>query len=231
MQAPARGRRLVGPVIIIAIIAVAAAAVTVFLRGNSSGGSTITAPAFPGYQAMATDSNGAIGIDLSLALNSTTIRQDQDLQSVVQVLNTLPKVNNVSVGGDFPVKPLQSKCLPGDYTPFVIQMYPGHYDRSNITNAAPLQYYLTCPAVFSGSITTESYYLFQPNSANATLYGLNPAHDPVNSGPMSLRFVNGVSVYEFSSSYPDNTFPGGVYTLMLEDWWGQMVTLQFWVAS
>ena len=199
-------------------------------RGQST--STITAPQFPGYHAIAIDSNGALGIDLSLALNSTTISlsQGQDLQSVVQVLNTYSRVNNVSVADDFPVKPLQAKCNPGDYTPVVIQMYEGNYDKSNISSATPLQYVLTCPAVFPNSIVDEYYYLFQPNSADATLYGRTEAGSPANTGPMSLYLVNQISIHQFSTSFPNGIPPTGVYTLMLEDNWGQMVVLNFTIT-
>ena len=200
-------------------------------RGNP-GNSTVTAPQFPGYHAIATDSNSTIGIDLSLALNSTTISPGpgQDLQTVVQVLNTLPGVNNVSVANDFPVRPLQAKCLPGDYTPIVIQMYSGKYDRGNISEASPLPYILACPRVFPSSIVAEYHYLFRPSSANATLYGRNQAGNLSNTGQMSLRLVDQISIHQYSSSFPNGTFPAGTYTLMVEDWGGQMVILYIQVV-
>lgn len=214
----------------VAIIAIAAGVALYYMNSGNPGSSTVTAPQFPGYHAAATDSNTTIGIGLSLALNSTMISPGEDLQSVVQVLNTLPRVNNVSAAGDFPVRPLHAKCLPGDYTPVVIQMYSGNYDRSNISEATPLPYVLTCPAVFPGSITAEYYYLFQPDSANATLYGRDYAGNLSNTGQMSLRLVDQISIHQFSSGFPDGTFPAGPYTLMVEDWWGQMVILNFQVV-
>jgi len=213
--------------LMIAVIALGVAAAIVLLAGGSQGNSTVTAPIFPGYPASATDSNFTTGIDLTLALNGTTVKQGQDIQDVVQVLNTLPRVNNVTVGDDFPVKPLNPKCLPGDYTPIVAQMYSGSYGSANISNATPLSYVLTCPAVGNNSLTSEYYYLFEPNSANATLYGRTYAGNPGNSGPMSLLLVNQISIHQFSISFPNGTFPDGVYTLMVEDWWGQMVILHF----
>lgn len=218
-------------VLLVAVILVIGAAVITFLTGGRPNNSTVTAPTFPGYQAIATDSNSTIGIDLSLALNSTTIRQGQDIQDVVQVLNTLPRVNNISVGSDFLVKPLDAKCLPGDYTPIVAQMYSGSYDRASISSASPLTYILSCPSVGNNSLTKEYYYLFEPNSANATLYGRTYAGDLGNSGAMSLRLVNQISIHEFSFSFPKGTFPNGLYTLMVEDWWGQIVILQFSIVS
>lgn len=219
-------------IMLVAVVVVAGVIALLYMSSGNQGNSTVTAPQFPGYHAIATDSNSTIGIDLSLALNSTVIRPDQgqDLQAVVQVLNTFSKVNNVSVANDFPVRPLQAKCLPGDYTPIVIQMYQGKYDSGNISGASPLPYILSCPPVFSGSIVAEYYYLFQPDSPNATLYGRDQAGNLSNSGQMSLRLVDQISIHQFSSSFQNGDFPAGTYTLMVEDWWGQMVILYFQVV-
>jgi hypothetical protein len=219
-------------ILLVAVVVVAGGVALYYANSGRPGSSTVTAPQFPGYHAIATDSNSTIGIDLSLALNSTTIMpgQGQDLQTVVEVLNTLPRVSNVSVANDFPVRPLQPKCLPGDYTPIVIQMYEGNYARSNISSASPLPYILSCPAVFPGSIVAEYYYLFQPDSANATLYGRNHAGNLSSTGQMSLRIVDQISIHQFSSGFPNGTFPAGTYTLMVEDWWGQVVILHFQVV-
>ena len=225
-------RRGVWAFLIVAVVALAGGATLVYLNGGNGGNdSTITAPTFPGYPAVATDSNSAIGISLSLALNSTTVNlaQGQDLQTVVQVLNTLQHVDSVSVGNDFPISPVQSKCLPGDYTPFVVQMYYGDYGRNNISSAVPMSYSLSCPAASNDSLTAEYYYLFQPNSYNATLYGRTQAGSPGNTGPMRLHFVNQISIRQFF--LPSGTYPKGVYTLMVEDWWGQMVILPFSIVS
>ena len=227
MTSPSPVRHRTAAVLFVAVILVAGVTAITFLTGGKSGNSTVTAPPFPGYHAIATDSNNTIEIDLSLALNSTTIKQGQDIQDVVEVLNTMSRVSNISVGNDFPIKPLNAKCLPGDYTPIVVQMYLGYYDRTNISSAPPLTYFLSCPAVASNSLTTEYYYLFEPNSANATLYGRTYSGNLGNSGPMSLREVNQVSIHQFSFSFPNGAFPNGVYTLIVEDWWGQMVTLHF----
>jgi hypothetical protein len=221
-------RRGLSVALTIALVVLAGGATLFYLKvGNVGSTSTITAPTFPGYHAIAVDSNSKVGIDLSLALNSTTIGPGQDLQSVVEVSNELGRVNNVSVSNDFPVTPLHPKCIPGDYTPFVIQMYAGNYGRDNITQATPLPYFLSCPAIADDSIMTEYYYLFQPDSANATLFGRTFAGNPGNTGIMSLRFVNQISIHQYSSSSPNGVLPDGVYTLMLEDWWGQMVILHF----
>ena len=219
-------------VLLVVMVAVGGGTVLLYTRSGNQGSTTVTGPQFPGYPATATDTDSAIGIDLSLALNSTTIApaEGQDLQTVVQVLNTLPRVNNVSVGSDFPVEPLQPKCLPGDYTPIVVQMYQGTYGKDNISEATPLPYVLTCPATFAGSIVDEYYYLFQPNSANATLYGRDYAGNLTNTGEMSLRLVDQISIHQFSFSFPNGTFPAGRYTLMVEDWWGQIVFLYFQVV-
>ena len=216
----------------VAVVVVAGGVALLYSNSGNPGSTTVTAPQFPGYPAVATDSDSAIGVDLSLALNSTVISpgHGQDLQTVVEVLNTLPRVNNVSVANDFPVRPLQAKCLPGDYTPIVIQMYSGRYDSGNITDASPLPYILSCPAVSSGSMVAEYYYLFQPDSANATLYGRDYVGNLSNTGQMSLRLVDQISIHQFSSGFPNGAFPAGTYTLMVEDWWGQMVILHFQVV-
>lgn len=224
-------RNVLWAVFLVAVILIAGTMVIYFRTSINSNNSTVTAPIFPGYSAIATDSNSSIGIDLSLALNSTTIKQGQDIQTIVQVLNTLPRVNKVTVGNHFPIRPLNPKCLPGDYTPIVVQMYSGIYNRGNISRAQPLPYFLTCPSVSSNSLIAEYYYIIQPNSANATLYGHTYSGYAGNTGPMSLRIVNQISIHQFSSSFPNSNVPDGVYTLVVEDWWGQMVILQFSIAA
>jgi hypothetical protein len=218
-------------ILLVAVVVAAGGVALFYTNSGSAFKSATTAPQFPGYSAIATDTNTTIGIDLSLALNSTTIMpgQGQDLQTVVEVLNTLPRVNNVSVANDFPVGPT-GKWLPGDYIPTIIQMYSGDYVRGNISAATPLPYILLCPAVFPSSIVVEYYYLFQPDSSNATLYGRDSAGNLSNTGQMSLREVNQISIHQFSSGFPNGTFPAGTYTLMVEDWWGQMVILHFHVV-
>ncbi len=197
--------------------------------------STKIAPVFlPNAQVIGLDSSSGTGIDLIVGLNATIVKQGQDLPNVIEVVNTQPRENNVSVGTDFPVKPFSGKCIPGDYTPIDVEMYSGYYDRGNISSASPLPYIRTCPAVFSDSLTHYGYYLFQPSSANATLYGLNYAGAPANSGPMSLRLVNDTSLYQFMSSFPQGVhpvLPVGVYTMAVQDFWGEIVILHFSVAS
>lgn len=223
-------RTAAAAVMVIAIL-VAGGAALALLTSSKPVNSTVTAPTFPGYNAIATESNSTIGIDLSLALNSTSIKQGQDIHDVVQVLNTFPHVNNISVGNHFPVGPHELKCLPGDYTPIVVQMYLGNYVRANISSATPLAYTLSCPPVADNSLTSEYYYLFEPNSPNATLYGRTYSGNFANTGTISLRETNQISIYQFSSSFQNAGFPLGVYTLMVEDWWGQMVILHFTIVA
>jgi len=193
--------------------------------------STVDGLFIPGVAIANIDSSGNTSLDLVLALNATTIKQGQDIPNLVEVVNTLPRENNVTVENNFAVRPYFGKCDPGDSTPIDVEMYSGYYDKSNITGASPLPYLRSCPAMFPNSLVTEEYYLFQPNSTNSTLYALTETGTPANSGPMSLRFVNGTSVYQFTSSFQGNVLPIGVYTLMVQDFWGQMVILHFSVVS
>jgi hypothetical protein len=161
--------------------------------------------------------------------------QGQDIPNIVEVVNTLPRVNNVSVSNDFPLKPSSAKCDPGDDTPLDVEMYSGYYDMRNISSASPIPYQSLCPALSSTSLADYKYYLFQASSTNATLYGLTRSGTPSNSGPISLTLVNQTSVYQFTSSFPDcgvhPCLPVGVYTLAVQDFWGQVVILYFSVAA
>src|SRR5437588_185049 len=176
----------------------------------------------PHAQVIGMDSSGSTGLDLIVGLNATTLKQGQDLANFVEVVNTLPRVNNISVGNDFPVKPFSPKCDPGDSTPIDVEMYSGHYDKANVSSASPLPYTRLCPTAFSSSLTHYGYYLFEPSSANATLYGQTSSGAPANSGPMSLRLVNETSVYQYMSSLPyavHPVLPIGVYTIAVQDFW------------
>jgi hypothetical protein len=201
---------------------------------TSTSTSTETSLSFlPGAQTMAVASS-SMGIDLVVGLNSTTMAQGQDLPNIIEVVNTLPRINNVSVSNDFAVKPYAPKCDPGDNTPIDVEMYSGYYETGNISSASPLPYQRLCPAPSSTSLADYKYYLFQPSSTNATLYGLTLSGTPSNSGPMSLDLVNQTSVYQFMSSFPEGVhpvLPVGIYTLVVQDFWGQMVILHFAVVS
>lgn len=186
----------------------------------------------PDTQSISIDSNSSLGIALIVGLNATTLKQGQDLPNVVEVVNTLPRVNNVSVVSDYPVKPYQPNC---DANPIDVEMYSGYYDLANISSASPLSYTRLCPFPFGNPLTQYQYYLFAPGSANATLYGLTENGTPANSGEFSLLEVNQTSVYQYMQSFlPDGAhpvLPVGVYTVAVQDFWDQIVISHFSVVS
>ncbi len=88
----------------------------------------------------------------------------------------------------------------------------------------------TSPTSPSDEVDTKTYYIFDPSSSNATLYGVEYSGEPLDRGPVSFLMTDGASLSRFASSLPGHQLPPGEYTLLVEDFWGQIVKLSFTIS-
>jgi hypothetical protein len=141
--------------------------------------------------------------------------------------NLLDSVNNVTTADDWPYSHTDS--LPcGNFGQFPIEyaVFQGHYDASNYTSTNALTLY--DPGLFIPCPTAEAlpaYLLFAPLSDNASY--------PSGQGSFLVSASYSVTGYWTGSG---NTFafhqlPPGIYTVLAEDEWGNVVLLPYTVQG
>ena len=132
------------------------------------------------------------------------------------VNSTSPSINNVTAASAwaFPLDDLYTKpCTPG--WPIGVGVMEGHYTQDNYTLGTLLPLNLTqsqCP-VTSGSPTS---FAFEPYTSKAlVVLGGAPSFWTVQTG------------FLFPGSAPGYQLPPGVYTAVLADEWGDVLTANF----
>ncbi len=162
---------------------------------------------------------------LSLTLNLTATA-NQTITVTAYDVNTLDSANNLSTGEDWAVTPwtINGVCA-GGWVDFVV--YQGDYGLGNFTQGTPVP--LSQGKTICGG-NAASYYIFGPQSSEATAYGTNPTQ--VNASISATLF--GYWVTDSASAHPQETFllfPPGTYTVAAVDEWGDIVLSHFTVQD
>jgi hypothetical protein len=175
-----------------------------------------------------TSATSASGLELSLALNGTSIASGKGITVTVAEVNTLKTTDNLSVANDWPVGGLTIGACGRLNDPMGIEVLSGYYDAANATSGKALQIYnpgiYMCPAMLS----TIEGYLFQPSSDNATVYGSCESSACFNETVSATISVTG---YWTGGPSTFTSFPSGVYTVVAGDEWGGIAILHFTVAA
>ncbi len=196
----------------------------------------------------------ASGLELSLSVNSTTLRPNGTIGLNVTVFNALPVANNISVSDRWLVS-FYSTC-GRYYFPDGIAFFRGYYTLNNITAGDSLNVWppIPCPVEWIGNGTTPGIVgVLQ----NVTCYSFLPVSDkasysayyvPVDSsgsqtGPVALGTflpvrvsLSGITVSATISNYAFDLRPSlgstapAVYTAVAGDEWGDLVLLHFSVT-
>lgn len=170
----------------------------------------------------------SLGLSLGLRLAADN-SNGGSVRITVEELNLLNRVNNVSATSSWQI-PNESLRGPWETTMVGYAIYHGFYDASNFTSGKPL------PLVEIGSgrvsctpCPAPTYYLFQPNSDNATT---SPGSKfwYTSSSFMLINFTENISGY-WTSSTSFEVFPAGTYTVLALDQWGQATVLHFTVEK
>ncbi len=187
------------------------------------------------------------GIELAASISATRILVGQNISVTMSISNALPAVNNVSTSNDWQFQGVRVALWGGcniEY-PIEVAILRGNYTVQGVQSVAntTLQY------VCFGEVNINRV-IFQPNSDQANLTGIGPA-PRVNQtlGPYSqtLSFSAGgswnltglaqqqaISIPIMGSSSDPvqfTPFVPGVYTVAVEDEWGQVLILHFSVGS
>ena len=184
---------------------------------SSTGASTSTSVASP-----------ASGLELTLALNGTSISTGEEITATATDVNTMTTANNVSAAKEWPIGNLAvGPCGPLN-TPVGIAVLSGYYDAANVTSGKALQIYnpgiYACPAILAGI----DGFLFQPSSDNATVYGSCGSAACFNETASATVSLTG---YWTGGPSTFTSFPSGVYTAVAGDEWGGLAILHFTVAA
>ncbi len=188
--------------------------------------------AFPGIrtQSVQVSATGTSVEDrsLELVLNAhVSVNGTGALNIVANETNLLDRANNVTTADLWPYpNTTSSPCGNYDHFPLEYAVFQGYYDATNYTSGASLalydtQYLYPCPTIS----TPYAYLVFAPLS------------DAAAAGPDLLSFGNGniLMVSEnatvagywggFQSTASFQHFSPGVYTVLVEDEWGNALLL------
>ncbi len=167
------------------------------------------------------------GFTMHLTLNSKSISPDGSVQINGWLNNSSNAPLNVSAANSWAYSPgglSSNPCAAG--WPIGIGVLKGHYTGDNYTQGAPLQ--LTQPACSGNrSITPPGYFLFYPLSSRVLV--------SINDAPAfwvlqgALSFGEGALIPNTLTGV-SGRLPAGVYTAVLADEWGDVVTASFLVS-
>ncbi|MDA4123712.1 MAG: hypothetical protein OK456_11085 [Thaumarchaeota archaeon] len=210
--------RLAASVVLLVVIG-ASLIGAAYLRIGQSGTSTTSTSS-----ASSTLSRFGTGLKLNLQVSTNATGA---LSISVNETNLLDRANNVTTADNWPY-PNTSSLPCGNFEQFPIEyaMLQGNYNAGNYTSASALAMYdpglfLPCPT----AIALPAYLLFAPLGDNASY--------PSGQGSFLVSASCSVTGYWTGSG---NTaafqqFPPGIYTVLAEDEWGNVVLLPFTVQG
>jgi hypothetical protein len=196
------------------------------------------------YRRTASSASYSSGIQLNLALNSTSLLTGQKLNVAVSIVNTLHNTNVVKTSNNSQFQGVPIALWPACFfgppaAVVVLQGYYGLRELQAIANA-PFDYY--CMEGWS-----VDHVIFQPMSDQVNLTGvgglsnvsnqtLGPFHLKLNfttGGYWNLRSLAGeLNIPIIGERSADSIpFVPGVYTVAVADEWGQSVVAHFTVSA
>ena len=182
----------------------------------------------------------SLGLEFSMALNATTVRQGHDLGVLVNLFNTLDRANNVTGTKEWRVTN-QSETGPGmncaQNDPFRVEVLRGYYALDNYSEGTPLVFTVFQPPLGFNQcliyiraandtaeplfyLYSQNYYIFKPlsNEAQWVAFGFQTANQKaVMSETILLR----------PALFSNST---GVFTVVGGDEWGDLEIAHFSVT-
>lgn len=182
----------------------------------------------------ASESYPALGISLSLSINSTRLKSGESIAFIIKEENTRIFPNEVRAVDQWAVKRLTLGPCGTVNRPFGYAMFLGKYGNDNVSSAAPLQLYPSsvyyCPLIL-----IPRSYSFDPISDLAGVNGFcnpNPCFQlPLENRDDVAGTYAGVYTTDSRSAAANfHYFLPGSYTLAAGDEWGDLLLLHFTVA-
>ena len=168
------------------------------------------------------------GLLLEALLNSSYYAPGQTVSLAVSELNTLDAQNLVQAANNWAVQSLGLGPCGRVNLPFGFQVYQGYHAAGQSLNQSqalalyPPSAVYSCPAILSGI----GSYTFHPSSDVASVTG-SCSPEPCFEGNMTQ--ASDFAGYWVGGSY--RSFSPGVYTVVVGDEWGALLTVYFTVAS
>jgi hypothetical protein len=182
-----------------------------------------------GMSLLASDYNSSLGLVLTLSISNSTIPQDDGISLHIALNNTLATQNNL-----LPLKNDSSSIWqpswnlqPCSTFPIGVEMFQGNYALGNLSKGEPLSFVV--PTGYNCADHPPSAISFAPLSGNIT----SPADWFLNQSAWSTEYRGywTGSAVPPSSDAAFHSFEPGIYTLVGEDWWGQVAALHFEVIE
>jgi hypothetical protein len=236
-QEPRSRARLAASIILLVVIG-ASLIGAVYLRIGQSGTSTTSTSSTSSTSGgVGTTSSARISASLAsaqgappgLKLNLQISTNATDALSIsTNETNLLNRMNNVTTADNWPYPNTGSEpCGNFDQFPIEYAVLQGHYDASNYTSASALTVYDPANIYFCPTMTAPlTYLLFAPLGDNASrFYSSGQEGNFLVSASYSVTGFwtgsgNAASFHQFSP---------GIYTVLAEDEWGNVVLLLFTV--
>jgi hypothetical protein len=159
------------------------------------------------------------GFTLHLTVNSTTVSSEGTILLTGWVNSTSAVVENVTTSNSWGVpqaKLWERACTAG--WPLGVGVMQGHYTHDNYTLGTLVsipQPLLSCPV----QVATPSYFLFEPHSSKALV--------DIAGTPSFWTIQSSLAFEVYTSGAQLNP---GVYTAVLADEWGDVLTTNFQVT-
>jgi hypothetical protein len=192
---------------------------------TSGGVRTTSSIRMPTSLASAQDTPLGLTLGLHISANATGA-----LSISTNETNLLNRVNNVTTANSWSY-PNTGSYPCGNYEQFPIEyaVLQGYYDTSNYTSASALTLYDTADVYLCPTMTASiPYLLFAPLSDNVSRF-----YSSGQEGSFLVSANYSVTGYWTGSGNTASfhQFPPGIYTVLAEDEWGNVVLLPFTVHN
>lgn len=224
-----------GPIVGGAIAAIMVlVAVSLLLNGTGTAAPTPTSSS-ASTSTVVTSSGPLHGsLNLSLAINATTIQSGSILSAMIDDANELSQANNVASASAWPIQGLVSAApCQTSYLPIGVAVLSGYYTGANVSAGSPLPLYkpgiYNCPLEPSYQIVS---YLFQPSSDLAAIVGkCNGGACPSERAYLTLSACGFWTENDTAAQSAFVSFPPGVYTVAAGDEWRDVALQHFSVVA
>jgi hypothetical protein len=236
-QEPRSRARLAASVVLLVVIGaslIAAAYLRIGQSGPSTTSTSSTSSASSGVETtssvrLSTSSASAQGTPPGLKLNlQISVNTTGALSIFENETNLLDRVNNVTTADNWPFPDTGSEpCGNFNQSPIEYAVLQGHYDASNYTSASALTVYDPANVYFCPTMTAPiPYLLFAPLGDNASRF-----YSSGQEGSFLVSASYSVTGYWTGSGNTAafHQFPSGIYSVLAEDEWGNVVFLTFTV--
>jgi hypothetical protein len=246
------------PVVLAVLAVIVIATVAYAMISTPQGGSTTPSPNPGGSTSLTasptsseviptTSSTTAVeGLRLTESVNASTIAVGQSLNISVAILNTLPVVNDIGTSKDWSFQGIPIALWPACYfgLPAEAVVLQGNYSLQDLGSVASVPFGYECMEAVA-----IDHVIFQPNSDQVNMTGIydvtttNGTMGPfrmadafTTAGYWNLASLagqlNSPIIGEGQPNPPASiAFSSGVYTIAMEDEWGQTAVLHVTVVS